>query len=179
MKTFLWVLSGFRKTSGTLMPASIRSVDPAKNEEMNMLDNVNLLSKTIAADRKEYLTEYLKTSRTDSLILMPQSAFSKCRTSVEKLRELAHILRPLVYASLYIYGKGSRRTRWMAWGLSLSMELFSSYPSIIQTLRSKSSGTEAISFLEEDENKSRILRLALFLLREPFYSSFTKYNFQK
>jgi hypothetical protein len=61
----------------------------------------------------------------------------------------------------------------VAWSSALGLELFASWPEVHQLLF-KASSIDSHSGIEKDEDRSRTLRLLLFLLREPFYSDFTK-----
>lgn len=93
-------------------------------------------------------------------------------TLTDKLREIAHIVRPLVYICGYLVTK-DKRLRWSAWGLSLALEIFANWPYIIESVCKKNEFTKKFS-VENGEDHNRLLQLALFLLREPFYSSYTR-----
>lgn len=173
MKMALWVLSGFRKTTGTLMPSSIRAIkSKATHQDGLSLSQADLMAKSLDSEHPDNLHAFIKAGRIDPLIMMPELVMSECYGNLEKLRELAHIARPAVYASMYIFGR-SPSAKWAAWSAALGLELFASWPEI-QQLLSKVPSIKSHSQIEKDEDRSRAVRLLLFLLREPFYSDFTK-----
>lgn len=171
-KTALWMLSGFRKTTGSLMPSMIRAVDRQKIRDLDLMSDPEVLSKSIEKDHPEYLEQFIKSSRSDALLLFPELTMSTAMTLAARMRELAHILRPLVYAGAYLYGKRDSRTKWAAWSISLALELFACWPQVFEALHKRPDSS--LSPIEQDENSSRLIRLLLFLLREPLYSSATK-----
>lgn len=173
MKVALWTLSGFRKTTGTLMPSSIRAIKAKESMQEGLsLSQADLMSKSLDSEHPDHLYAFIKAGRIDPLIMMPELVMSQCLTRTEQLRELAHIARPVVYASMYIFGRNPS-VKWAAWSAALGLELFASWPEIQQHL-SKVPSIDSHSQIEKDEDRSRTVRLLLFLLREPFYSDFTK-----
>lgn len=166
-KTVLWVLSGFKKSTGTLMPSSTRMSKAALSHSDSLTaSQADLLASSLEMDHPEALHEFIKSSRQTSLNLMPELIMSSTVTPMGKLRELAHIIRPFLYATLFVYGR-SPRVKWSGWIAALCLELFSSWSTLLPSQAEK-------SFVEKDEDASRLTRLLFFLLREPFYSAASK-----
>lgn len=157
------------------MPSSIRtsfnSILESKDKKTKERELDHLI-KDFEENNHESLNRYLKTSRSDAYLLMPEKSITSATTTLEKLREFAHIIRPLVYIGGYLIAK-DRRLRWSAWGLSLALEIFANWPQIIETILKKT-GHAKKSAIEHGEEHNRMLQLVLFLLREPFYSSYTR-----
>ncbi len=170
MRTFLWVVSGFRKGPLSLTPTSSRlAMHSISKSELSSSD---IITQTLESEHPEYLQEYIKGSRTDPLLLMPEHIMPKCRTKTEKLRELSTIVRPLLYATIYL-NAGSIKTKWLAWSSALGLDIFSNWPEIQEFIFKKVSIRHSSS-IEKDESQARVFRLLLYLLREPFYSDYTK-----
>lgn len=153
------------------MPTSIRRAYRSDSDPLSA-SQADLMTKHLESEQPESLHEYIKAGRTDPLVLMPEMTMSKALGRVAKLREFAHIIRPLLYASLYIYGGRGSKRRWTAWTLSLLLEIFSSWPEIQSVILNRSTPNRSV--IEKDEDRSRLIRLALFPLRQPFYAWGTK-----
>jgi hypothetical protein len=156
------------------MPSSIRTsfnILETKDKKAKERELDHLI-KDFEENNHESLNRYLKASRSDAYLLIPEKSVSSATTAIEKLREIAHIIRPLVYICGYLMTK-DRRLRWSAWALSLALEIFANWPQIIETIFKKT-GHAKKSAIEHGEEHSRLLQLALFLLREPCYSSYTR-----
>lgn len=155
------------------MPSSIRAIKPKETEQNGLsLSQADLMAKALDAEHPDHLHAFIKAGRIEPLVMMPKHVMSKCTSNTEKLRELAHITRPAIYAGMCIFGR-SPNAKWAAWSVALGLELFVSWPEIHQYL-SKLPSIDSRSQIEKDEDRSRTLRLLLFVLREPFYSDFTK-----
>ena len=160
------------------MPSSIRTSfkwleSTCKRTKEKELDH---LIKDFEENNHESLNNYLKASRSDAYILMPEKTFSSAATQIDKLREIAHIIRPLAYVCGYLMAK-DKRLKWSAWGLSLALEIFASWPQLMDSAFKKNEAAAKKSSVEAGEEHNRLLQLALFLLREPFYSSYTRSYF--
>lgn len=173
VKTVLWVLGGFRKIPSTLMPSSLRSVQTAGRSGHLSPSQAESMAKFVESERLEALHEYVKGGRIDPLLVMPELAMSQCHSKLDRMRELAHIARPLVYASVYIYGR-SPRAKWAGWSAALALDLFASWPTISSHLTGSSSTSTAGPLLAVQEEKTRLVNLLYYILREPFYTDMAK-----
>lgn len=169
MKTALWVMGGLRKLPSTLMPSSQRNAIPSNRSGQLSPGQADALAKFVESEHLDPLHDYIKGGRIDPLLVMPELAFSQCTTKLAKLREFAHIIRPLVYASVHVYAR-SPTSIWAGWSAALALDLFASWTQIKDQLIGVPSGP----LLEMQEEKSRLTKLLLYVLREPFYSEIAK-----
>lgn len=101
--------------------------------------------------------------------------FSPQKEPLQMARELAHICRPAVYSifmlmSVYDDDKSMQLAGWL---LSLSMDYFSCWPELYTVLSgSKRPPSESVEEVEEKE--FRLLRMGMYLFRQPFFSDHTK-----
>lgn len=134
------------------------------------------------------LRAFLRQHRIDQYVLVPELALVPVR-GIDRLREVSHILRPLVYVLLLYWSgshalesKGGPRLRWIAWGLTLLMDVFSEWPQLAALLPvipkpktfSSEAGQSPASPMQKEEHQVRLLKLLLYLLREPLYSTISK-----
>lgn len=162
------------------MPSSIRICcgKPGRSQLSLEADSeIEQLMHDFEQDRQDSVHGYLRARRSDAYLLMPERAMAPANTRVEVLRELAHIIRPVVYSAGYVMAK-DRSMRWGAFGASLVLEMFASWPELVSLVASgkkRVAGQAAsCSPLEEGESHRRLWHLVLFALREPFYGSFTR-----
>ncbi|KAJ3413688.1 Peroxisomal membrane protein pex16 [Chytridiales sp. JEL 0842] len=95
----------------------------------------------------------------------PEDNVSKL-SGVALVGEVIHLVRPLVYVMmLHKYGKKS----WTPWAASLSLDIVGILASM------KAASTQ----LEKEESERRLSDMSYYLLREPFYSMFTKPRLDK
>lgn len=143
-------------------------------EERKDLDGI--LSEIKACDGKETegLRNFLKKHRLDAYVLVPELSVTPCKGTLDRLREVSHIMRPLVYASLIaisvVQDKRAKNIRWAAWILSLSMDVFAEWPRLKTLVAGSSDSKEKPSHIEEEEHHVRLLKFFLYLLREPVMS---------
>uniref|UniRef100_A0A7N0UZK5 Peroxisomal membrane protein PEX16 n=1 Tax=Kalanchoe fedtschenkoi TaxID=63787 RepID=A0A7N0UZK5_KALFE len=92
--------------------------------------------------------------------------------------ELLFITRPLIYV-LFIRRYGLRS--WIPWFLSLSVDLTSMgiLAKVTTTQDSRRTRKHHLSPPENDEMKRRKLLLALYLMRDPFFSKYTRQKLEK
>jgi hypothetical protein len=171
------------------MPSSIRTVsaeEPARRAKDGLLDG---LVKDFEEDHQASIGSFIKSRRADAYILMPELAMAPAKDLVGRLRELAHIIRPLVYVygvsmANCRHGGSGGKAKWAVWGLALGLELFSLYPDLVSLA---SSGKHALlpetergaSPIEKGEGQHRLAQLFMFLLREPFYDAQAKGHLDK
>lgn len=125
------------------------------------------------------IRNYLRKHRTDAYTLVPELSMTPARTAFERARELAHILRPAVYAVLVAttLNRGAAgaasRVRWAAWTLSLSMDVFSEWPSLVALFVKPAEQSDAAKTppIERNERQVRLIKLLLYLVRDPLYAS--------
>lgn len=130
----------------------------------------------------EAIKSYLCKHRTDAFILVPELSVTPVKTRVEKIREMAHILRPVLYTLLVAIslknGKRSVKLQWIAWSLSLLMNTFSEWPQIKSMIMEdggdKPVSKVKVSPIERNERQIRMIKLLLYLLRDPFYHNVSK-----
>ncbi|GLT84483.1 hypothetical protein SLE2022_027090 [Rubroshorea leprosula] len=84
--------------------------------------------------------------------------------------EILFIMRPLIYV-LFIRKYGIRS--WTPWFLSLSVD-FIGMSFLLHAKQAGKDGKEHLSATENDELKRRKLLWALYLMREPFFSKYTR-----
>jgi hypothetical protein len=110
------------------------------------------------------------------LVVLPQPQL------LDKLREVAHILRPLAYTILLCCSlkpadpKKRQSLKWLAWILSASIDAFAEWPQLEKLLFKEPAKEKTAdeSTIARDEKYTRVLKLLLYILREPFYSSLSK-----
>uniref|UniRef100_A0A7N0T0C0 Peroxisomal membrane protein PEX16 n=1 Tax=Kalanchoe fedtschenkoi TaxID=63787 RepID=A0A7N0T0C0_KALFE len=93
--------------------------------------------------------------------------------------ELLFITRPLIYV-LFIRRYGLRS--WIPWFLSLAVDLTSMGILAQVTTTAQNNGRTRkhhLSLSENDETKRRKLLLALYLMRDPFFSKYTRQQLEK
>lgn len=93
------------------------------------------------------------------------------------LGEAVHIFRPLVYV-LLIRKFGIRS--WSPWLVSLAVELTSlGIHSHATDLNQRAGKVHQLSSVERDELKRRKMMWALYVMRDPFFSNYTKRHLEK
>ncbi|KAF9621483.1 hypothetical protein IFM89_021787 [Coptis chinensis] len=94
------------------------------------------------------------------------------------MAEVLHITRPLIYV-LLIRKYGVRS--WIPWLLSLSVELIGTGLLSLVKLPgiSRNGGYTSLSSLEKNEVRRRKMLWALYLMRDPFFSKYTRQRFEK
>jgi peroxin-16 len=92
-------------------------------------------------------------------------------STMQQLREVVHIIQPVVYIALIrhygLSGNGSRS--WKPWIAGLGMFCFANLAHILPNFQ-----PEEPSTIDTKEANARVKELVLFLLKEPFYSTFVK-----
>lgn len=132
-----------------------------------------MLIRDFQTNKTDTLDRYLHSRRSDALLLMPNEIFSTTVSKLDKLRELVHIFRPLIYISAYTFSR-DRRQKIAIWSVSLALELFAVWPEISSMLVLSKKEGKAKSRLQEGEEHSRLCQLLFFLLREPIYSEYSR-----
>lgn len=129
------------------------------------------------------LRAFLRQNRIDQYVLVPELVLVPVR-GIDRLREVCHILRPLVYVTLLYWGgfqalegKSGPRLRWAAWSLTLLMDVFSEWPQIATLfpgIVTPKTDQLPVSPIQKEEHQARLLKMLLYLLREPLYSTVSK-----
>lgn len=139
-------------------------------------------SKQAAAN---HLQTFLRQHRIDQYVLVPELSLTPTR-GIDRCREVCHVLRPLVYVILLYWGSSSGRDgddspiRWGAWGLTFLMDVFSEWPQIVALLPgvaprgAMDAARPSLSPMQREERQTRLLKMLLYLLREPLYSTVSK-----
>lgn len=165
---------GWRPLLRNYLPDLIQSDKrlPETDSENALLSEIKLAN----GKEEEGIKNYLRKHRLDSYILVPELSMRPLTLPLAKLRELSHILRPLVYASLvagiYFKGRKSPKWTWAVWSATLVMDVFAEWPQIVNVLGIKNpdDGATTASPMEKEERQIRLVKMLLYLLREPVYS---------
>jgi hypothetical protein len=125
----------------------------------------------------EGIRSYLRRNRTDAYVLVPELSVMPASSLLERVREVAHILRPVMYTTLVAVsisrGDKAKKLRWAAWALSLAMDTFAEWPQITSVITGKELVDRA-SPIEKDERQIRLIKFLLYLLRDPLYTMASK-----
>lgn len=125
---------------------------------------------------EEGIKNYLRKHRVDAFSLVPELTIRPLTSIRERLQETSHILRPLLYSSLvatsFFRGERSVKWRWTAWSVTLAMDVFAEWPQIMALfgIQDATKDTSKPSPMEKEERHIRLVKLLLYLLREPVYS---------
>lgn len=103
---------------------------------------------------------------------LPSENQPKLTSTMQQFREVVHIIQPVVYIALIrhygLQGNGSRS--WKPWIAALGMFCFSNFPHISPFTNQQ----EQPAAIGSKEANARTKDLFLFLLKEPFYSTYVK-----
>lgn len=183
-RLLIFVSGGLRPILRNYLPdLGVEASRPRTDPTEELLSEIKLAG----GKETEGVQRFLRKHRTDSQILVPELSMTPRRGRREILREISHIIRPALYATamaLSLTRAGSRhagRLRWVAWSLSLGLDLFCEWPQLhvlLATGEGKQShpatSEAAVPLIEREERQMRLIRLLLYLLREPLYSSLSK-----
>lgn len=140
----------------------------------------SLLTEIKLADNKEEegIHNFLRKHRLDQYVLVPELCLFPARGLLEKWRETSHIIRPLIYsASLVLTSRKNtlEKVKWASWIITMAMDLFAEWPQLMILLNVNDKKKEIkLSPIESDERQVRLIRLLLYLLRNPFYHIVSK-----
>ncbi|KAK6920210.1 Peroxisome membrane protein, Pex16 [Dillenia turbinata] len=92
--------------------------------------------------------------------------------------EVLFIIRPLIYV-LFIRKYGIRS--WIPWFISLAVDLIGvgGFSQVAMTWKTRKGQNAVLSSSEKDEMKRRKLLWALYLMRDPFFSKYTRQRLEK
>lgn len=184
VKGGIWWLSEGRLVSRNVLPRVCR---PLRRCEVSLDDDppLNVIEARMEAmeactkgsSSQEQARNFVRASITDEYYDHPELFFAGAQGFVEKSREVALITRPVVYAAIMLaaHRQGSARAKSVAWLGALLMDYYASWPEVNAALtKTAPAGHDDLSEYEVEERESRLLRLLLYLVREPFYTSTTK-----
>lgn len=180
IKFGIWRGSGWRPVPKQFSISLERREDPSSSLESDrvkrMEDKMDQLNQQLKTNQtREPLKSYLKGHKSNALTLQPNLIFSPCTEWNSWSRELAHLIRPSVYAlSLLIvakHGGGGTRKKWIPLIVSLTLDLYSKWPELSSTTNTNTSGST--STIESEERSRRLLDLLYYPLRSPLYNAVT------
>jgi len=183
-KLFIWKLSGKRKLPEAFMPAPIddykRNVNinnsSPNNGRDDEMENESIAQAFSDIERLGGVEEYIGRHRMHPYVLCPELSIKPSQTLIEDLREISHIIRPVLFIGMYMaieHWKPNSKWKWLAWITSLGLDAFD-YSSIFIKNEKIISGKP--SLIEREIEDYRLFNLVLHLFREPIYSTATRYH---
>jgi hypothetical protein len=156
------------------------------DEESHLLQSIKV-SHDEKRSQVDEIRDFLRQHRIDQYVLVPELSILPAMRGMDRLGEVLRILRPLVYVSglLITHRRTHSRmpTMWIFWGLTLGMDLFAEWPQLKRLVWEAFSGKRfepaapakaSKSPIEREERQVRLLKLFLYLLREPLYSNVSR-----
>ncbi|PJF19380.1 hypothetical protein PSACC_00789 [Paramicrosporidium saccamoebae] len=168
-RLYLFVKSGWRPVLRNHLPDVMAGEYRGKQDSYDEL--VSDIKCSGEGKENEGVWTFLRKHRMDAYTLVPELSVSPVGDWLGRAREMTHILRPLIYTILLTAGR--EKTRWSAWSISLAMDLFSEWPQLKTLVMGKQVETKD-SPIEKNEKQIRMIKLLLYLLREPLYSTASK-----
>jgi hypothetical protein len=173
-RLYVFVMGGWRPVLRHFLPdVVLEQIYPSGEDAHGEL--IQEIKMSGEGKEEEGVRNFLRKHRVDAYVLVPELSVIPAKSFVERAREIAHILRPLVYTTLLAASitrkeKGGK-LQWSAWTISLAMDLFSEWPQVKDLVLGKSSKAMKESMIEKNEKQVRMIKLLFYLLRNPFYSA--------
>lgn len=195
-KLFMWKLSGKRKLPESFMPVSIddykksnfttntttnSTVNTTLNPSFSIENNDNMENDSIAQafsdiERLGGVEEYIGRHRMHPYVLCPELSVKPSQALIDDLREIAHIIRPVVFIGAYVaieYWRPNSKWKWLAWITAFGLDVFDYSMSIVLNSEQRVISGKP-SLIEREIEDYRLFNLMLHLFREPIYSTATR-----
>jgi len=173
--TLYWI-SEYRMILRHYIPSMItieETISELDNSETPLDSILNEIRE--CGDSPNAVRKFVQSHKTDLYQLCPELAIKGDKKQLERFRELAHIGRPLVYTIIWALSNrgGSRNLKLLTagWTISLAMDIFANWPELQEhALGLTNFSKEKESKLEREEQSARLMKLLLYMLREPAMS---------
>ena len=177
----IWLRTNYRPLIHQLLPVVDRQVlsnielDFSKDKNFYKGELVGKIYPTLESleqsDRSltESSMQYLAAHPIKSRMTVLKKIRSNIKLS-EKVQEILFMIRPVVYVFLVKKFRNSGRKEWIPWMVSIVIEIIAHQSWVKRVAEGNP------SLMEKQESFRRMLLFFYYLIRNPFYERFTKYN---